>query len=70
MYPLMYTKQKRGDNRQLVAVNSATGKVNLRRLYLSLSLSLPQTNERMIMFIQKYQAIDHFVFPINLDIGR
>lgn len=66
MYPLMYTKQKRGDNRQLVAVNSATGKVNLRRL----SLSLPQTNERMIMFIQKYQAIDHFVFPINLDIGR
>ena len=68
MYPLMYTKQKRGDNRQLVAVNSATGKVNLRRL--SLSLSLPQTNERMIMFIQKYQAIDHFVFPINLDIGR
>ena len=37
MYPLMYTKQKRGDNRQLVAVNSATGKVNLRRLYLSLS---------------------------------
>ena len=68
MYPLMYTKQKRGDNRQLVAVNSATGKVNLRRLYPS--LSLPQTNERMIMFIQKYQAIDHFVFPINLDIGR
>ena len=35
MYPLMYTKQKRGDNRQLVAVNSATGKVNLRRLSLS-----------------------------------